>query len=48
MEDCEEPGLLLCVACEVLFKLVISRVEENLAIRGLNFVEGLGDEGEIS
>jgi hypothetical protein len=42
MEDCEEPGLLLCVAREVLFKIAISKVEQNLVIRGLNFVEGLG------
>jgi hypothetical protein len=42
-------GLFLRGACEVVLDLTISGVEEMLTIRwGLNFTEGLREEGELS
>jgi hypothetical protein len=44
----KRPMLLLCGSYEVVLELAISRVEEKLTIRSPNFVEGLGEEGDLS
>jgi hypothetical protein len=45
----KRPRFLLCGACDAFLDPTISGVEETLIIRrGPNFLEGLGEEGDLS
>ena len=46
----KRPRFLLCVDCEVVLELAISRAggKASHKKKGPNFVEGLGEEGELS